>query len=68
MVSIGMRLEEGVRDGRLIKGNVPAGNSKKKDHKVSMVKGQSRQQAPQNLNPPKHAPRTKFDPIPIRYT
>jgi len=40
MVSIGMRIEEGVREGRLIKGSVPAGNSKKKDHEVSMVKGQ----------------------------
>jgi len=29
---------------------------------------QPRQWAPQQLNPPKHAPRTKFDPIPIRYT
>ena len=34
-----MCLEEGVREGRLIKGSVPAGNSKKKDHEVSMVKG-----------------------------
>ena len=67
MVSIGMRLEEGVREGRLIKGSVPAGNSKKKDHEVSMVKGQPRQQAPQQFNPQKHAPRTKFDPILIKY-
>jgi len=51
MVSKGMRLEEGVREGRLIKGSVPAGNSKKKDHEVSMVKGQPRQQAPQQFNP-----------------
>jgi len=67
MVSIGMRLEEGVREGRLIKGSVPAGNSKKKDHEASMVKGQPRQQAPQQFNPQKHAPRTKFDPILIKY-
>jgi len=67
MVSIGMCLEEGVREGRLIKGNVPAGNSKKKDHEVSMVKGQPRQQAPQQFNPQKYAPRTKFYPIPIKY-
>jgi len=26
-----------------------------------------RQQAPQQFNPQKHAPRTKFDPIPIKY-
>jgi len=38
MVSIGMRLEEGVQEGRLIKDSVPAGNSKRKDHEVSMVK------------------------------
>jgi len=37
MVSIGIRLEEGVRDGRLVKGGVLAGNSKKKDHEVSIV-------------------------------
>jgi len=67
MVSIGMCLEEGVREGRLIKGGVSAGNSKKKDYEVSMVKGQPRQQAPQQFNPQKHAPRTKFDPIPIKY-
>ena len=67
MISIGMRLEEGVQEGRLIKGSAPAGNSKKKDHEVSMVKGHPRQQAPQQFNPQKHAPRTKFDPIPIKY-
>jgi len=61
MVSIGMRLEEGVQEGRLIKGSVPVGNSKKKDHEVSMVKGQPRQQDPQQFNPQKHAPRTKFE-------
>jgi len=39
MVNIGMRLEEGVREGRLIKESVPANSSKRKDHEVSMVKG-----------------------------
>jgi len=28
---------------------------------------QPRQQAPPQFNPQKHAPRTKFDPIPIKY-
>jgi len=68
MMTMGMCLEEGVREGRLIKGSVLAGNSKKKDHEVSMVKGQPRQQAPQQFSPQKHAPRTKFDPIPIKYS
>jgi len=43
MVSIGMHLEEGVRQGRLIRESVPAGGSKKKDHEVNMVRGQLRQ-------------------------
>jgi len=50
MVNIGMRLEEGVREGRLIKESGPVGGSKKKDYEVNMVKGQPRhlaQKAPQ---------------------
>ncbi|MCI38563.1 hypothetical protein A2U01_0059791, partial [Trifolium medium] len=45
MVGMGMHLEEGVREGRLSKGNAPAGSSKrygsnfprKKESEVSMV-------------------------------
>jgi len=59
MVSIGMRLEEGVREGRLIKESVPAGSSKRKDHEVSIVKGHPQHQAhkaPENgLIPMKYA-------------
>jgi len=46
VVNMGMRLEEGVQEGRLVKDSVPAGSSKKKEHEVSMVKGQ-----PQRRNP-----------------
>jgi len=49
MVSIGMRLEEGVREGRLIKESVLASSSKKKDYEVNMVKGQPRHQAQKAL-------------------
>jgi len=45
MVSIGMRLEEGVREGRLIEESIPVGSSKRKDHEVSMVKGHAQHQA-----------------------
>jgi len=59
MVNIGMRLEEGVREGRLIKESVPAGSPERKDHEVSMVKGHPQHQAhkaPQNdLIPMKYA-------------
>jgi len=41
MVNMGMRLKEGVREGRLFKESVPAGSSKKKEHEFSMVKGYS---------------------------
>jgi len=58
MASIGMRLEEGVREGRLIKESVPAGGSKKKDYKVNMVKGQPRHQAQKA---------SQYDSIPMKY-
>jgi len=35
----GMRLEEGVREGRLVKESVSTDSSKEKDQEVSMVKG-----------------------------
>ncbi|KEH29565.1 hypothetical protein MTR_4g045717 [Medicago truncatula] len=57
MVGMGVQLEEGVREGRLVNESVPAGNSKKKGQEVNMVKGQPRPQA--------H--RTQFDPIPMKY-
>ena len=53
-----MRLEEGVQEGRLIKENVPADSSKRKDHEVSMVKGHPQHQAHK-------AP--QYDPIPMKY-
>jgi len=58
MVNIGMRLEEGVRERRLIKESVPAGCSKGKDHEVSMVKGRPQHQAHK-------AP--QYDLIPMKY-
>jgi len=55
MVSIGMRLEEGLREGRLIKESIPAGGSKKKDYEVNMVKGQPRHDCiPTNSSPRLH--------------
>jgi len=39
MVSMGVQLEEGVREGRLVKESVSAGSSKRKEQEVSMVKG-----------------------------
>jgi len=39
MVNIGMRLEEGVREGRLVKESVPTDVSNKKDREVSMLTG-----------------------------
>jgi len=38
MVTMSMRLEEGVREGRLVKKSVSTNGSKKKDQEVSMVK------------------------------
>jgi len=40
---IGMRLEEGVREGRLAKENVPTNDSEDEDQEMSMVKGWPRQ-------------------------
>jgi hypothetical protein len=55
MVNMGMHLEEGVWEGRLVKESVPTDSSKKKHQEVSMVKGQPQQQprqgAPQQFNP-----------------
>jgi hypothetical protein len=43
MVGIGVQLEEGVWEGRLVKESVPASSSKKKEEEVSMVKGRPQQ-------------------------
>ena len=58
MVSIGMRLDEGVQEGRLIKESVVASSSKRKDHEVSIVKSHPQHQAHK-------AP--QYDPIPMKY-
>jgi hypothetical protein len=61
MVATGVRLEEGVREGRLINESVPAGSSKEKDQGVNMVKGQQ-------VDPHRQAQKTpQYDPIPIKY-
>ena len=46
MVGMGMRLEEGVREGQLAKENVPTDNSEDEDQEMSMVKGLPQQQYP----------------------
>jgi hypothetical protein len=40
MVGMGVQLEEGVLEGRLVNESVPAGSLKEKDQGVNMVKGQ----------------------------
>ena len=44
MMTIGMRLEEGVREGRLVKESVPTNDSEGEDQKVSMVESHPQQQ------------------------
>ena len=44
IVNMGIRLEEGVLEGRLVKESVPINSSKKKDQEVSMVNGRPQQQ------------------------
>jgi len=44
MLTVGMRIEEWVRKGRLVKENVPAGDFEDEDQEVSMVKGWPQQQ------------------------
>jgi len=46
MMTIGMRLEEGVRDGRLVKESVPTSDFEGEDQEVSMVESQPQQQYP----------------------
>jgi len=46
MIGMGVRLEEGVREGRLAKENVPTGNFEDEDQEMSMVKGWPQQQYP----------------------
>ena len=68
MVNIGMRLEEGVREGRLVKESVPTNSSKKKDQEVNMVKGQPRQQASQQYNLQNRVQKTQqYELIPMKY-
>jgi len=97
MLTVGMRIEEWVRKGRLVKESVPADDFEDEDQEMSMVKSQLQQQYPvyhpvaavmpiandvqnpgyqsqfpqyqpqpqqqalQQLNPQKQAPRTKFE-------
>ncbi len=44
MMTTGMRLDEGVREGRLVKESIPTGSSKEKCQEVSMMKGWPQQQ------------------------
>jgi len=44
MIGMGMRLEEGVREGRFAKENVPTYDSEDEDQEMSMVKGWPQQQ------------------------
>ena len=68
MVATGVRLEEGVREGRLIEESVPASCSKKKEQEVSMVKEHPQPQYPQQLQQPRQqASRAQFSPIPMKY-
>jgi hypothetical protein len=71
MVVIGVQLEEGVREGRLVKESVPASNSKMKEQEVSMVKEHPRPQYPlqpyQQQQPRQQASRTQFALIPMKY-
>jgi len=46
MVGMGTRLEEGVREGRLVKESISTDDSEDEDQKVSMVKGWPQQQYP----------------------
>jgi len=46
MMTIGMRLEEGVREGRLVKESAPTNDSEGEDREVSMVESQPQQQYP----------------------
>jgi len=46
IMRMGMRLEEGVREGRLVKENVPTDRSKEEDQEMSMMKGWPQQQYP----------------------
>jgi len=46
MMTIGMRLEEGVRDGRLVKESVLTSDFEGEDQEVSMVESQPQQQYP----------------------
>jgi len=68
MVAMGMRLEEGVREGHLVKKGFPTDNSEEKDREVSMEKGQPQQQAPHQFNPQYRAQKApQYDLIPIKY-
>jgi hypothetical protein len=93
MMIMGMRLEEGVREGRLVKESVPTDISEEENQEMSMVESQPQQQylayhpvaaampiindvqssgyQPQSQQyqqqPRKQSPRTKFDPIPMKY-
>lgn len=44
MMTMGMRLDEGVREGRLVKENIPTDNSEEKGQEMSMMKGWPQQQ------------------------
>jgi len=44
MMTMGMRLEEGLREGRLVKESIPTDSSEERDQEVSMVKGWPQQQ------------------------
>jgi len=46
IMRMGMRLEEGVREGRLVKESVPTNRSKEEDQEMSMMKGWPQQQYP----------------------
>jgi len=92
MMTVGMRLEEGVREGRLVRESNPTDSSEEKDQEMSMVNGGPQQQYPvyhptaavmpdtnavqnpgyqpqfpQYQQQPRQTPRTKFDPIPVKY-
>lgn len=68
MVGMGVQLEEGVREGRLVNESVPAGSSKKKDQEVNVVKGHPRRQAHPQFNPHHQAQKTpQYDLIPMKY-
>ena len=44
IMRMGMRLEEGVREGRLVKESVPTDSSKEEDQEMNMMKGWPQQQ------------------------